>query len=256
MSSPGGIQVSVNSPGLETLDRRVRLGTGSRRCTRRTRQLTAAWEDPAAPAPREAPAAAARLEEAGTAWDEALAVIDEARKTQMAAPGLQEPAKKALATLDREWDGLAAHRGYPMIGLDNNPAERAIRRPVVTRKNAYGSRNDDAARLAARVWTVTATAEMAGLNVPGLPHRLPRRLRAERRQAAVRPGPGTVPALACRLPKTSAPGHSRHPPDNHTETATETASPKRATPPAGMPDHGTSEYLRRSTSAEACTAAH
>ena len=128
-------------------------------------QLMAAWEDAAAAAPREAPAAAARLEEAGTAWDEALAVIDEARKKQMAAPGLQEPAKKALATLDREWDGLAAHRGYPMIGLDNNPAERAIRRPVVTRKNAYGSRNDDAARLAARVWTVTATAEMAGLNV-------------------------------------------------------------------------------------------
>jgi hypothetical protein len=129
-------------------------------------QLTAAWHDAAVPAPRQAPAAAARLEEAGTAWDQALAVIDEARKTQMAAPGLQEPAKKALATLDREWDGLAAHRGYPMIGLDNNPAERAIRRPVVTRKNAYGSRNDDAARLAARVWTVTATAEMAGLNVP------------------------------------------------------------------------------------------
>ena len=52
-----------------------------------------------------------------------------------------------------------------MISLDNNAAERAIRRPVVTRKNAYGSRNDDAARLAARIWTVTATAEMAGLNV-------------------------------------------------------------------------------------------
>jgi hypothetical protein len=26
----------------------------------------------------------------------------------MAAPGLQEPAKKALATLEREWDGLIA----------------------------------------------------------------------------------------------------------------------------------------------------
>jgi transposase len=83
----------------------------------------------------------------------------------MAAPGLQEPAKKALATLDREWDGLIAHRDYPMISLDNNAAERALRRPVVTRKNAYGSRNDDAARLAATIWTVTATAEMAGLNV-------------------------------------------------------------------------------------------
>lgn len=48
----------------------------------------------------------------------------------MAAPGLQETAKKALATLDREWDGLAAHRDYPMISLDNNSAERALRRPA------------------------------------------------------------------------------------------------------------------------------
>lgn len=36
---------------------------------------------------------------------------------------------------------------------------------MVTRKNANGSRNEDAAKLAARIWTVTATAEMAGLNV-------------------------------------------------------------------------------------------
>jgi transposase len=126
-------------------------------------ELTAAWN--AAAAPRETAAAAARLEEAYAAWDEATGAIDSARRKQMAAPGLQEPAKKALATLDREWDGLAAHRGYPMISLDNNAAERALRRPVVTRKNAYGSQNEDAARLAARVWTVTATAEMASLNV-------------------------------------------------------------------------------------------
>ncbi len=46
-----------------------------------------------------------------------------------------------------------------MIGLDNNAAERALRRPVMNRKSAYGSRNEDAAR----IWT--ATAEMAGLNV-------------------------------------------------------------------------------------------
>ena len=48
-------------------------------------------------------------------------MIGEARKKQMAAPGLQEPAKKALATLDREWDGLTAHRDYPMVCLDNYP---------------------------------------------------------------------------------------------------------------------------------------
>src|SRR4029450_5450995 len=128
-------------------------------------ELTAAWQDAAAPAPRDATAAAARLDAAYTAWDDAISTIDPPRKKQMAAPGLQEPAKKALATLDREWDGLTAHRDYPMIGLDNNRAERAIRGPVVTRKNARGSHNDASAKLAAVIWTVTATVEMAGLNV-------------------------------------------------------------------------------------------
>lgn len=129
-------------------------------------ELTDAWNASVAPAPgRAALQAAARLADAYTAWDTALDAIDTARQAQMKSPGLQQPAKKALATLDREWDGLAAHRGYPMISLDNNTSERALRRPVVTRKNAYGSRTDAAARLAATVWTVTATAEQAGLNV-------------------------------------------------------------------------------------------
>jgi len=140
-------------------------------------ELMAAWQHADGPAtvdtprdnPRDKPlektAAAARLDEAYTAWDTALRVIEETRTKQMAAPGLQEPAKKALATLEREWDGLVAHRDYPMISLDNNAAERMIRGPVVTRKNAGGSRNEDSARLAATIWTVTATAQMAGLNV-------------------------------------------------------------------------------------------
>jgi transposase len=128
-------------------------------------ELMAAWSEAVAPASGQVAVAAARLADAHTAWDTALETIDTERRTQMRSPGLQQPAKKALATLDREWSGLAAHRDYPMISLDNNAAERALRRPVVTRKNAYGSRTDQAARLAATVWTVTATAEMAGLNV-------------------------------------------------------------------------------------------
>jgi transposase len=128
-------------------------------------ELMAAWQDTAAPAPQDRKTAAARLDEARQAWDAAITVIDEARKKQAQAPGLQEPAKKALATLDREWDGLAAHRDYPMVSLDNNAAERQIRGPVVTRKNAGGSRNGDTAGNAAVIWTVTATARMAGLNI-------------------------------------------------------------------------------------------
>jgi transposase len=127
--------------------------------------LMAAWQDGTAPAARGKEAAVARMEKAQGAWDAATTAIDEARKKQMAAPGLQEPAKKALATLDREWGGLIAHRDYPMVSLDNNAAERQIRGPVVTRKNAGGSRNGETARNAAVIWTVTATARMAGLNV-------------------------------------------------------------------------------------------
>jgi hypothetical protein len=64
-------------------------------------------------------------------------------------PGLQEPTKKAVATLDREWDWLAAHCDYPMISLDNDTAERMIRGPAVTWKNVGGFRNGRRRRLAA-----------------------------------------------------------------------------------------------------------
>jgi hypothetical protein len=126
-------------------------------------QLSTAWADNAAGGT--AAGATADLEHARQAWDAALDVIDAQRTRQRAAPGLQTPAKKALATLDREWDGLAAHRDYPMISLDTNAAEHALRRPVVTRKNAYRSRNEDATRLTARIWTITATTELTGLNI-------------------------------------------------------------------------------------------
>ena len=80
----------------------------------------------------------------------------------------------------------------------------------MTRKNAYGSRHEDAARLAARIWTVTATAEMAGLNVLTY---LTAYLDECGRNNGMPPTarPGTVPALECRAPQTSAPGHSRPP---------------------------------------------
>ena len=50
-------------------------------------ELTAAWQEAAAPAPQQEAAAAARLEKAGRAWDGALAVIDETRKKQAPGPG-------------------------------------------------------------------------------------------------------------------------------------------------------------------------
>jgi hypothetical protein len=48
--------------------------------------LMAAWQDAVAPAPQDKTAAAARLDKACKAWDEALAVIDAARKKAGAGP--------------------------------------------------------------------------------------------------------------------------------------------------------------------------
>ncbi|HEY2831961.1 MAG TPA: transposase [Sporichthyaceae bacterium] len=112
----------------------------------------------AAPAGPEHTTAAARFRAA-------LNTIDTERAAQTATTHLMHPAAaKVLATLNREWDGLARHREYPELPLDNNTSERALRGPVIGRKNYYGSGSVVSAELASRVWTITATAERAGLN--------------------------------------------------------------------------------------------
>jgi transposase len=101
---------------------------------------------------------------AAAAFDQALAVIDTIRCQQMTGPALHPAAAKVLATLDREWEGLARHRDFPDLALDNNESERQLRTPVVGRKNYYGSHAEWSAHLAARVWTITATAERHSLD--------------------------------------------------------------------------------------------
>jgi transposase len=212
-------------------------------------QLMTAWTAAAAPTPAQAPATATRLAEAYGAWGDALDAIDAERRKQMAAPGLQEPAKKALATLDREWDGLAAHRDYPMISLDNNAAERALRRPVVTRKNAYGSRTDDAARLAARVWTITATAERHHHEpLAYLTGYLDACANADAKAPKARPCTGSCPGFpAPPAAATTTPQRSANPADTRTE-ATNNPDPNPAPGhqhgrAQAMPSHAITEYL-------------
>jgi transposase len=102
---------------------------------------------------------------AGAQFCAALNTIDAERGAQTRHRDLLHPAaKKVLATLDREWDGLVRHREFPELDLDNNISERALRGPVVGRKNYYGSGSVVSAQLASRVWTITATATRAGLN--------------------------------------------------------------------------------------------
>jgi transposase len=94
-------------------------------------------------------------------WQRAFTDIGAHRILQAsdAGKGLLHPAAaKVIATLNNEWDGLARHQHLPQLPLDNNEAERALRTPVIGRKNYYGSGAQWAAHLAADVWTITATA--------------------------------------------------------------------------------------------------
>lgn len=105
-----------------------------------------------------------RYSYAAAQFSAALGGIDAERRTQAARPGLHPRAAKVLATLDREWEGLARHNDFPSQDLDNNRAERALRTPVVGRKNFYGSGSVCSASLASAAWTITATAAQAGIN--------------------------------------------------------------------------------------------
>ena len=67
-----------------------------------------------------------------------------------------------------------------MIGLGNNAAERALRRPVVTRKNAYGSRTENKRRPARLTDTVTPPAAMPAHDFRILTSRQPQRHQSRR----------------------------------------------------------------------------
>jgi transposase len=89
--------------------------------------------------------------------------IDATRSFEATDPHTPRAAAKVLATLEREWQGLMV----PITAesdLDNNVAERALRSPVVGRKNYYGSGAVWSAQLAADAWSITATVGLAGWN--------------------------------------------------------------------------------------------
>lgn len=75
-----------------------------------------------------------------------------------------DEADRVLNTVDKHWQELTRFLEDPRIPLDNNAAERALRTPVVGRKNYYGSRAVWAGQFAAVVFTILATVAQNGLN--------------------------------------------------------------------------------------------
>jgi transposase len=72
--------------------------------------------------------------------------------------------RKLLESLKEHWSGLTLFLEYPQVSMDNNTAERAIRNPVIGRKNYYGSGKIWSANLSALMFTTLQTIVQWGIN--------------------------------------------------------------------------------------------
>ena len=64
----------------------------------------------------------------------------------------------------RQWGRLTAFVQDPVVWLDNNPTERALRGPVVGRRNHFGSKSVRGTEMAAILYSLVETAKVCGLD--------------------------------------------------------------------------------------------
>jgi transposase len=67
---------------------------------------------------------------------------------------------KAAAYTVANWDRLTRFVSDPRIPMDHNATERAIRGPVVGRKNHYGSKSRRGTQVAATLYSLLETAKL------------------------------------------------------------------------------------------------
>jgi len=87
----------------------------------------------------------------------ALADVASTRDAELADASLHEAQRKVLVSLQNHWNGLIVFLDDPDIPMDNNEAERALRGPVVGRKNYYGSGSVWSGMLTAVLFTLLQT---------------------------------------------------------------------------------------------------
>jgi transposase len=97
--------------------------------------------------------------------DRSRPLLDQIRQWAIVQAGLpRSDFGKAVRYMLERWAGLTRFVDDPRIPLDNNAAERALRGPVVGRKNHYGSRSLRGTQVAALFYTLCETAKLAGVD--------------------------------------------------------------------------------------------
>jgi len=95
------------------------------------------------------------------AWVRAM---QEDWQSQLQDPALGAAAHKVLRNVRQYWAGLTLFLAHPLLDLDNNTAERALRGAVVGRKNYYGSGRAWSGQLAATLLSLLNTMRLWRLN--------------------------------------------------------------------------------------------
>jgi transposase len=114
------------------------------------------------PFPGDAPAQALRLQ---LRQERSKPVTDRIWQWATVQVGLpRSDFGKAVRYMLERWAGLTRFLDDARVPLDNNAAERALREPVVGRKNHYGSRSLRGTQVAALFYTLCETAKLAGVD--------------------------------------------------------------------------------------------
>lgn len=96
---------------------------------------------------------------------ETLDELHESCQTHLADDQLHPELRRVLNGILADWDGLSLFFDFPSVPPENNPAERALRGPVVGRKNYYGSGSKWSAQFTADMFTLAATLKLNNVNV-------------------------------------------------------------------------------------------
>jgi len=83
-------------------------------------------------------------------------------ESQLVLP--RSPMAQAINYALNQWDALCRYTEQSYLNIDNNAAERALKRVAIGRKNWLFAGNDDAAANHARLYTLIASAQRHGLD--------------------------------------------------------------------------------------------
>jgi len=93
------------------------------------------------------------------------AVVRELEKVLVETRPLPGSAlEKAIAYTAKRWSKLTRFLDDPRVPLDNNAAERALRGPVIGRKNHYGSKSRRGTEVAAIFYSLLESAKLVGID--------------------------------------------------------------------------------------------